>query len=293
MKKKKQPDMPWHPMKDGRRVKFDWVSFREAVNGMVRESHQSKSDIFRGIIQAIFPDYPEDAIDNNISTLYKWYGGKNGPRDLLEIYKPLSGFFGCEEDSFLVYEEIKEESKMNMTAAQATPVLPNGYAYPEGDNQIMKSMERMKEREIAHELYGILVDLIAAYLPADEKFWCGNGKKAEGEAKLVKYPKRIPVEIAIKKTSPYLPKELRYKLEVLLEDMYGPYEGIWTEVSGNSSDFLDMKEKQFEEYVKRHGHNPQDLNFFVKTALQVTMVNDEEYDLFERLDDIFSDYLCD
>ena len=309
MKKKRTEPFPWFTMDDGRRVRFDGPRFRDEVDKMKREKRCSGSDVFRGIVLLLYPGYSKDAVENNISTVRKWYDQKNGPRDLLDLYKPLAAHFKIEEDAFLEYEEIKEGHMMHTIGVQTNQTSPNGCLSPVSESkQLIRAMERAKEKEVAHELYGVLVDLIAAYVPVDIDVWVEHYNEwktwDELQEYLKKYPKRYPVEIAIKKASMYLPRDVRYQANALLEDLYGPRLFAWEENgdirSGQPAyenqsllDFRDNKIKQFEEYVKSRGLNSEDLDEGEKSSEMADMIFYEIYDLYDRLDDIFADYLCD
>ena len=237
MTRKKKANPRWFDMDDGRRVRFDMARFHEEVIDAKRERSCSATDLYREIIKTLYSNYPSNQVDSAAEMVKKWDQGRNGPTDLLEIYKPLADFFGCEEDAFLLYEKA-EENDMNTATVQTTAVQPDAWTLSADESHKLISaieraggnaMLRAKEKEVAHELYGIMVDMIAAYLPADEKFWRQKSEELSLQDKLKEYPKRCPIERAIMKASLYLPKEVRYKAESLLEDMYGPQAYIWEE----------------------------------------------------------------
>lgn len=45
--------------------------------------------------------------------------------------------------------------------------------------------------------------------------------------------------------------------------------------------------------MKSRGLNSEDLDEGEKSSEMADMIFDEKYDLYDRLDDIFADYLCD
>ena len=73
----------------------------------------------------------------------------------------------------------------------------------------------------------------------------------------------------------------------MLADLIAAYE------NQSLLDFRDNKIKQFEEYVKSRGLNPEDLDESERCSEMADIVFGERYDLYDRLDDIFADYLCD
>ena len=259
MKKKRTEPFPWFTMDDGRRVRFDGPRFRDEVDKMKREKRCSGSDVFRGIVLLLYPGYSKDAVENIISTVRKWYDQKNGPQDLLDLYKLLAAHFKIEEDAFLKYEEIEEGHMMQTIGVQTNQATPNGCLFPVSESRMLiRAMERAKEKEAAHELYGMLVDLIAAYLAVDGAVWGTYNQEQEWKTKKIEeYPSCYPVELAIIKSSMYLPKEVRYRVEALLEDLYGEY-GERTFVRQKGDHFSngltydklrEIKHTQFEEYL--------------------------------------------
>lgn len=305
MKKEQQKKRLKFTLDDGRRVEFDWTRFYDEFFKKKKDcNYRYKTDLFRKILQHLYPQINGDDMETIIQNknLDKWLDG-GGPQNLLEIYKPLAEFFGCEEDAFLKYvdEETKEEHKMNTMAAPFhSPSV--SMVFPTTESKMIRAMERMKEKEAASELYSMFVDLIAAYLPVETDIWIEKRDELleprplpdqlSAWAKEVSaYPERTPVSIAIRKAAPYLSKELRYQLNNLLEYMYGPTPFDWQDIE--ITEYVTMMLKRYEDYIKQQNRDPQQLDENDKDFLWYDMIQDEEYELYGRLDDIFADYLCD
>lgn len=299
MKQEKQEKFKWFTMENGKRVRFDWTRFRDEVDKITREQRLQKKDVYRQIIRHLKPGLTRDEVEDKTDRVKKWYQGDNGPRDLLEIYKPLAEFFRCEETAFLLFEKT-EDYKMETIITPLGVVQANSQTLSAEENRKMiyamerarsNAMERAKEKEVAYELYGVLVDLIAAYVPVDHKVWLGN-RDEPGWVKIFKeYPGRYPAEVAIRKSAPYLPKEIRYQASALLEEMYGGWLNDWEFSIG---DFHDSKIRQLDKYIEEiWGEDPKKMEEGEKEDRLFDFILDEEYNLFAKLDDIFADYLCD
>lgn len=285
---------------------FDCKRFHDAVDAMWKGSvpKMKKQDVYDILGKAIYEDYstwPQNQISSWRDQVKNWYHCNNGPSLTEEEISKMEATLGLKKGDLLKFAEEREDYNSMNTTEISKNTAPTYCPSLVGENRmIISTMKYAKEKEVAHELYGVLVDLIAAYLPVDEDVWV----EARGESgwmdKFKEYPKRYPADMAIRKASLYLPRELRSQAEYLLDDMYGERTFGWEEAGNDplhdmsTMSFYENKIKQFREYAEQnYSKNPDDFDDDDVLNCWVEIMREEDYKLFDRLDDIFADYLCD
>lgn len=316
-------------------------------------------EVFRSLAKELFPQQAadEDAVENMANTIKNWYGGNNGPSLEEKEIHTMEQFLGCEAGSFLKrvdhntetekeYEDMDEMNanvqSVNMDAlahhleqlveavkagnapgskADVQSANTSNFLTIQAGSRILKNALRsMREKEAAHELYGLFVDAIWEYSKVDHEIYnCKLYDKLidelafpEDEEKkkwqftpeqfqqfkeqLRKLPRRMSLENAVEKYSLFLPKELRYRLSQLLDELYGDREDFLEEPGSSWKEdwlcrvFMGAKVSQLENYL--NGCLSKEYDEDDVMCEVYSFFNWEVDELMFKLNDIFSDYLC-
>lgn len=303
MKRVKQDRFKTFIMDNGRRVKFHWARFHEEFQKKkIGGQYRYNTDLYRQIVKHIYQLLSRDDVEDRIEVVKKWHKGENGPKDLLEIYKSLAEFFGCEEGAFLIDENNEEDYEVN-TVVHTDMSHPNNEipAFNES-GMLERAMKHMREKEAAHELYSVLTDLIAEYVQADQDVWFEHSECSMQELNkwLDHYPRQYPARVAIRKSAVYLPAELRYRANDLLDEMYvwtgGGYAHDWDKLSFGAplcDGFIENKYEHFDAYLKTRGLSRESLDNTDRDDQWFWFLKEQEEKWYDKLDNIFSDYLRD
>lgn len=278
-------------MKNGRTGRFNQKLFHDAVDRKSKPP-RNKNDVYRGIAKLIYPNMDDEKIEEQKGTIKNWYSGRNGPNLNCNELQKIEEYLDLKDGALLIPDEKEKGDEKRMINAIST-IQPAYSAFSRRD--LVNAMREGRIEEEAYKLYGILTDLISEYIKVDEYVWfeCDEGTEEFAEG-LKLYPKRYPVEIALRKSAVFLPSELRSEVENLLEEMYGGQCFCWDEADSHPlfspafTGFTANKKKHIKEYVETYYSDCED-----EDEKRFSYVTDMQYEWFYKLDCIFEDYIRD
>ena len=323
MAKSKSPRL--FKLDDGRTARFDLQLFHHECTEKIKDFQIAGKSMGRNrernrmkgahkqfgywLVEELYHPTSEIERESLLERVKQWYYGYNGPSDLNDIYKLAEIFEMKRPDAFLKYEN--KGAVENMSSSMQTK---NTHADGMKTNNPVKSTDETetkpgetnwrlryrtisdKERETAHELYCMFVDLIAAYIKADTDVWVGLDRGTpEWIAACKSYPKRVPVYRAIQKSSFYIPYDTRMAAYGLLEEMYGGRCFDWEEPDPSEpwDEFSANKWRQFEAYLIQIGKDPKSEENLKDSNLFTDFIFEQLTEWDFKLDDVFSDYIED
>ena len=282
---------------DGRRVCFRQSAFAAAV----RQTGQSKMEVFRRIAREMYRDEDRDSVAARIKN---WENGCNGPASLEDVRK-LERCLGLEKDALLQELEEREPERQREADTGMNKALEAiaASAISAGDlrEAVRRGMDRalydMQQRRAAQELFGCLQDAVTQYyrvsmeLLEHTDFWDRIQLPPE-EVSYTEYLRRYPdieeLKTAIRRASLFLPRELRKQCEELVYDMLG-----WGPYSPGEIDPALFSEhillRQLDEYMRRREKTLEDVDPLVTADFFADKL--EEYS--DTLNEIFWEYVCD
>lgn len=281
----KSKQMKEFTLEDGRCAVFNQVAFEYTVNQKARavdrrngKTRGGKAEVLRTIAARLRPYNAASAFP----VVKNWYYGNNGP-DSIEDIRLLAIILECDDENTFLKEK-KEEHKLNTTSEMVNVNIDQG--------RIIAALKYIKEKEVAYELYSMMVDMMGAYMKTDLDIWLEYEEGTTEWREAIKHlPDRYPIYQAITKASLYLPKDTVMKAYNLLEEMYGPRWLDWEETNrAESLDFfIDQRHRMYVQYCEEHG-----LSKDPDTYLRDDNWNNFAMELNEewpwKLDRVFEDY---
>ena len=282
----KSKQMKVFTLENGRRVVFNQDAFEYMVNQKAREIDRKngkqrggKAEIIRMIATKLRPYNPDSACH----VIKNWYHGYNGP-DVVEDIKLLAEILECGDEEALL-KEIMEENQMNTAAEMINITLDQ--------NKIIRAIKYMKEKEVAHELYSVFIDMIGSYMRADIDIWFEYAQDTpEWKEAIKRLPDRYPIEQAITKAAMYLSKDTIMKAGNLLEEMYGPNVFVWHETNrGESLDlFIEQRHELYNQYCEEKGIKKEPYQYIRDDDWNNFSIELNE-DWLWKVDRVFEEYL--
>ena len=294
MSKSKEPR--WLTMEDGRRAQFDLKRFQKEARKKERELARSTGKksgmqimMLREVAKFITPNGDIEAEANRIKN---WYYGNNAPSTPEDAYR-IADFFGYEDKYTFLMIEDKEASSMNTNETIITK-MPLQATPPA--NEFKAALFALKRREVASELYAYLLDVLAHYYKADVKMWektlyCDSMAEGWKEVSPL-YPSRYDAIMTIRKKAIFLPQTLLDEATALIESMF--LSDLYFDCKDHPQlpnlfdEFFEYRNDQYNEYIKDHEINQEKLT---PDDIWIELINAQAEERFERLNEIFEDYL--